>query len=224
MGDAGVGKQPLQVRLEQRGEVAQDHRRDRDGHEHRAPLRRELRQREREHAEQPGERADLRHDRHERRDGQRRALVDVGRPGVERHQRGLETEPDRQQRDPDAEQRRERRLRDRRQVDRAGRPVDQRDPVDEERGRERPEQQVLQPGLLRPPAVARQRRQRVQREAQDLQPEEQDDQVAARPHEDRARRAEQEERVVLPRRQAEPLEIDRSEQHREPRARRARRA
>ena len=49
-------------------------------------------------ADEQRDRGDLRRDREERGDRRRRALIDVGRPHVERHRRAFEGEPDRRRR------------------------------------------------------------------------------------------------------------------------------
>ena len=118
----------------------------------RAPLRLERLERRQEHADERRERRRLHAGGHERGHDRRRPFVGVRRPHVERHGGHLEREPDRQQ--PDAEQRQRRRRVPRpattapgsicsRRVEPAT-AIRERDPVEEERARERSEQEVLE--------------------------------------------------------------------------------
>ena len=138
------------------------------------------------------ERGGLRGRGHERGDRRRRALVDVGRPHVERRGRDLEAEPDQEQRETDEQHavveqhdlREE--LRDPGEVRRAGRAVDERDAVEEHRRRERAEQEVLEAGLLRREPAAVERGEHVQRDRQDLERQEDGDEVVGRRHQHHA--------------------------------------
>jgi hypothetical protein len=102
---------------------------------------------------------------------------------VERHQRGLEQQADRDHRQADVEQHDiVRRLAhgpvDLCELDAARVPVDHRDAEQEERRRERAEQEVLDRGLLREqPAPAGQRAEQVQRQREDLQRDEHRQQI-----------------------------------------------
>ena len=212
VGDAGVGQEPLQVCLKQRGEVAQDHRDHGDRRQHRPPDAGEVGQREGKDPEQPGERPHLGHDRHERRDRERGALVDVRRPGMEGDERSFERQPDREERDPGAEEPGGPRRPDLAEIDRPGRPEYERDPVGKKGGGERAEEQVLQAGLQRPPASPRDGRQDVQGEAQDLEAEEKRDQRSAGRHHHRPHGRQQEQRVVLARREPHPGQVRGGEQ------------
>ena len=84
---------PLDALLRERGEVADDERRDGEHGDRDRPDLRLLGERGHEHAEHDDERRRLRRRRHERRHRGRRALVDVRRPHVERRRRRLEGEP-----------------------------------------------------------------------------------------------------------------------------------
>ena len=101
-------------------------------------------------AQQGGERADLDDRGHEAGHRRRRPLVDVGRPEVEGHRGDLEGEADEQQRAAGVQETRAKNhvgaeeVRDRRQVRRSGRPVDQGGAVDEDRRGEPAEQEVLE--------------------------------------------------------------------------------
>ena len=77
-----------------------------------------------------------------------------------------------------------------------GRPVGHRDPVQEERRGERPQQEVLHRGLVAPPAA--EPGQHVQRQRQDLQRDEHDDQVVRGRDQHHPGRREQHERIELP--------------------------
>ncbi len=94
MGDRGVGQQALDVVLQQGEQVAGDHRGGGDDGEdepHRV-VRREAHVAE--VAQQQGEHGALGDGGHEGRHRRRRALVDVGRPHVERHDAELEADAD----------------------------------------------------------------------------------------------------------------------------------
>ena len=141
------------------------------------------------------ERTDLDDRGHEAGDRRRRPLVDVGRPEVERHRRDLEGEADEQQgaagveqagaqQDVPAEE-----VRDRRQVRRARRAVDQGRAVDEDRRGEPAEQEVLQRGLRGRRAMPVEGDEHVEADREDLEAEEDDDQVVRLGHQHRARRS-----------------------------------
>ena len=88
--DRGPGEQALERGLAERADVADDDRDRRQRGERRRPVALRVEQRDVEEAQEHAERGGLRGHRHERRDRRRRALVDVGRPLVERRDRGLE--------------------------------------------------------------------------------------------------------------------------------------
>ena len=109
------------------------------------------------------ERGDLRRRGHERGHGRGRALVDVGRPHVERRRRGLEREPDDDHREPGDEQERasasSRGGGDVREAELAGRAVDER-AAEEQRppSRTLPTIRYSEPGLERAGSVDRRSR------------------------------------------------------------------
>ena len=78
---------------------------DGDGPHHRPPVPGQPAERHVEDPQQRAERRDLGARGHERGHRGRRALVDVRRPGVERHGADLEQQADAEQRDPDVQQR-----------------------------------------------------------------------------------------------------------------------
>ena len=134
-----------------------------------------------------------------------RALVDVGRPLVERRDGRLEGEPGDDQRDAGQQQRvgRGRPCRpiavgDRVELHRAGGAVDQRQAVEQRRRADRPDHEVLEPGLERRAPAQLGGAQHVERDRQQLDADEQRDQVlgAAASSDHAGDRAEQ-HRVVL---------------------------
>ena len=203
LGDARPGQQPLERALGDRPDVA-DHDRHRGQRgQRRRPL--ELRQAQRGHeqAQEDRERGRLGRHGHERRDGGRRALVDVGRPLVEGGHRGLEGEADGGKRDAREQERvgdahaLAHRGPDSVQLRRAGGSVDQRQAV-EQRGRaHRPDHQVLEAGLQRGPAPQLGRAQHVERDREQLEAHEEHDQVLGAGQDHHAGDRRQQERVVL---------------------------
>ena len=170
---------------------------------HRAPVPLGAAEADVEHAQQGAEGGDLRAGRHERRHRRRRALVDVGRPGLERHRADLEQQADGQHGQAEEQQplvaaggrRRDEHLAE---VDAARVAVEQRDAVEEERGGERAEQEVLHGGLLREQAAtAGEAGHEVQRQRQDLERDEHEQQVVRRREQHHPAEAEHRERVDL---------------------------
>ena len=156
------------------------------------------------HVEQPQqdpERRRLRRHRHERGDRRRRALVDVRRPLVERRDRRLEREAGDDQRERGQEQRvvahLADRVRDRGEVGRAGRAVEQREPVEQHRRAERADDQVLEARLERVLAPQLGRAQHVERDREQLEADEQRDEVRRAREHDHPEHGEQQQRVVL---------------------------
>ena len=94
MGDARVGEHPLDVSLDDGDHVAEGLRGDGDDTGRQNPARRDLEEvHALHHSQQDDEGGALRHHRQERGDRRRRALVDVGSPGVAGNERELESEP-----------------------------------------------------------------------------------------------------------------------------------
>ena len=138
--------------------------------------------------------------RHESGDRRHRSLIDVGRPEVKWHGRHLERQPDQQQRRADENQGIDRLLahgrecgRDAAQVEAPGGAVNQRHAVQDEPGRERAEQEILQRSLDRVNLIARQSRQDIEADGEDLEAEEQGEEVFARRHHGHAGDGEQDE-------------------------------
>ena len=183
MRDRRVRQHPLHVGLGEPEDRADRHRDDRDHPDHRPPVPPGGGEGDVEHPQDRAERRHLRAGRHQRGHRRRRALVDVRRPGVERRRAGLEQQPDQQQREAEEEQQvvllaAGRRLQDLRQVDRVGVAVQQGDAVQEERGRERAEQEVLDRRLLgQQPAPPGQPAEQVERQREHLERDEHEQQV-----------------------------------------------
>ena len=129
------------------------------------PLRRQLREPRDEDARERREGGRLDGDGHERGHDRGRALVDVGRPGLERDQRHLEAEADQQERHAEQHERLERpagdRVGDHVEPRAAGGAVEERHAVEQEPARERAEQEVLHRRLVRAQVAAQQPRQHV---------------------------------------------------------------
>ena len=98
MGDTGIGQHPLDVALHDGQHVADDHRQDGQHPEHDVERLVERQDGHRD-ADKGGERAGLGPGGHEGRDGGRRAFINIGRPGVERHDGRFEAQADDQQGD-----------------------------------------------------------------------------------------------------------------------------
>ena len=137
--------------------------------------------------------------------GRRRALVDVGRPEVERHGGDLEAEPDEEQGDAgehegvvaldgDAAGQRGDHLGDVGGPDGA---VHEGDAVQQERRGEAAEDEVLDAALGAAGLAAVARGEDVERQRHRLQPDEQHDQVVRRRHHDAARRGDEQQGVDL---------------------------
>ena len=127
------------------------HRGDRDEHDDLLPLRRDLGKRRDRRAHEHRDRGDLRRGGEERRHRRRRALVDVGRPHVERHGRDLEAEAREQEHEAESEPDAALPggLRDAGEAHRAGEAVDQRGAIEQHPGRQRAEHEVFQARLGR---------------------------------------------------------------------------
>ena len=103
------------------------------------------------------------------------------------------------------------------EVGRAGPAVDERDAVEEHRRRERAEQEVLEPGLLRRGAAAVERGEHVQRDREDLERQEDRDEVVGRRHQHHAGGRAQHQREVLGPFEVLAFQVARREQQREQR-------
>jgi hypothetical protein len=142
---------------------------------------------------------------------------------VERHRRDLESEPDQQEAQAERRHRREGRagqpLADERQIRGTGSAEDEGDAVQQERGGERADQEVLERGLRRGAPEAVVARQDVDGDRHHLQPQERDDQVLGGGQEHHAHGGEQHQDVVLRGEQALAIEVAQGVQHRRRRGR-----
>ena len=150
--DRRVGEQALDVPLRERGDVADRERGDRDPGDRPRPELLVARERRHEHPVGDDERHHLRRRAHERGHRRRRALVDVGRPHVERRRRGLEREPGDDHRQPEHEQRvvRVPGGGDRVEAELAGRAVDERRAEEQHRRADAPMIRYLSPASSEP--------------------------------------------------------------------------
>ena len=147
-------------------------------------------------AHEDGDAGDLGRGGKERRDRRRRALVDVGRPHVERHRGNLEAEADEQKHDaedqPDAALPAPR-FGDAGEVHRAGEAVNQRGAVQQHAGRQRAEDEIFQARLGRFEVVAVRGGDHVERQAHQLEPEIERDQIGGGNQHHHAQRRQQHE-------------------------------
>ena len=132
----------------------------------------------------------------------RRALVGVGRPGVEGHGRDLEGEPDDHEHDGHAHDRHRvvhgvDLVADLHEHGGAGEPVDQRHAVEHDRRGEDTHQVVLETGLVAAQVALAPGGEHVGRDRQQLEGDEDRDQVAGRGHDHHAEHRRQQEDVVL---------------------------
>ena len=203
MRDGGVREHPLHVALGHRHDRADGHGEDRDDPQHRLPAPAVGAEGDVEEPQHRAERRRLGGRGHERRHGGRGALVDVGRPGLERHGADLEEQPDGQHAHADEQQGLvggvvADGVVDLAEVHRAGVAVDERHAVEEEAGGEGTEHEVLERGLLaQQPAPTGEAAQQVQRQRQHLERDEHRQQVARRREQHHAEDREQQQRVDL---------------------------
>ncbi len=130
----------------------------------------------------------------------RRALVDVGRPHVERRRRDLEREPDEDHREPADEEELVRLARGRGDLDEAelaGGAVDEGRAEEQDRRAEAPHDQVLEPRLERRDPVDADRDEDVERDREPLEPEEEREQRVRLEEEAHSGDGGEEQRVVL---------------------------
>ena len=166
-------------------------------------------------AEERAEGRRLRAGGDERRHRGRRPLVDVGRPLVEGHGRGLEPEPDQEERQAREDHRvagrarRRQRRAEAREVGRARRAVEERDPVQEEAAGEGAEQEVLQRGLVALGPGPEGAGEDVEGQRHELEREEDDEEVRPGRHQHHADGGEEDQRVVLAGLHAEARQIAR---------------
>ena len=176
--------------------AAEDHRGDRDQDDQLLPRSQQMAERRRHDAHQQRHRRDLRRGGEERGDRRRRALIDVGRPHVERHGRDLEEQAGKNEHHADDQpgrcrRRRGQQLGELREIHRAGEAVDQRDAIQQQARGERAEDEILQPGLGRAQLVAREGGQHVERQRLQFEPEIQRHHVGRRDHQHHADDGEQ---------------------------------
>ncbi len=152
-----------------------------------------------EDAQQRGEARDLGARGHEGGDRGRRALVDVGRPHVERDSRDLEAESHQDERRANGQEQDRGRggSEDARQAGGPGRAEDQRDAVDDKSRREGAEQEVFDARFLGCHHFAVEGREHVERDGEQFEGEEDDDEVRGLHHQHHAGHAEKQEDVVF---------------------------
>ena len=188
MVDRAVGEHALHVGLHDGEHRADDHREGGDGEHDRLPVDAVGAEGQVEDAEQAGEAGDLHAGGHPRHARARRPLVHVGGPEVERHRRDLEGEAHEQQREAGQHQAGVgedgggEEARDVDEVRGPGAAVGERDPVEEERGAERAQHEVLHAGFLRGDLAQVHGGEHVHGDGEDLEAEEHHDEVVGRRH------------------------------------------
>ena len=215
MADRGIGHQPFEVALADGGEGAKHHRGDRDEGEDLAPVVGDAGKGGDHDPNQDRHRGDLGRGGEERRHRSRRALVDVGRPHMKRHDGNLERQPHQNEHQP--EQHADARMimhgvRNRAEGDRAGIAVDQRHPVEHHARRQGAEDEIFEAGFRRAQVMAAIGRDHVERQAHQLETEVERDEVIGRDQHQHAEGGnEDEDREFEP---ADPLlthELDRQQ-------------
>ena len=195
--DRGIGHQALDVRLADRREGAEHHGRDGDENDDLLPVDRDRLERLGHDANEHRHGRHLGRGREEGRHRRRRALVDVGRPHVERH--GGDLEGDAGQHEDEAENQAERgavrleRGGDLRKLDMSREAVDQRHAVEQHARRQSPEHEILQAGLRRADALAIDGGDDVERERLQFEAEIERDEAVGRNHEQHAERGQHQE-------------------------------
>src|ERR1035437_2744441 len=184
--DGTVGQHAFDVGLQQRGEIADTHGRQRAGPHQRLPAVADGVESGDENAQEDGEGSGLRSGGEERGDGGRRALVDVGRPYLEGRGGDFEGQSDEHQGGGDGQDGVgclvQNGAANQQQVDAAGGAVDQRHAVQEEGGGEAAEQEILERRLVRALIVAQIAGQDIARDGGDLEANEDHDQVVRGGH------------------------------------------
>ncbi len=182
--DRAVGEEALDVGLGDGQDRTDHHRQGRDRRDADLPVPPVGADADVGEAQDGAEGRELGAGRHEPGDGGGGALVGVGGPRVERHGADLEEQADegeddtREQQPLEVAGGRGDRRGDGLEVARAGVAVEERGAEEEERARERPEEEVLQRGLLRQQATAAgQAGHDVERQREDLEPDEHRDEV-----------------------------------------------
>ncbi len=204
MGDARIGEHPLDVRLHDADDRAQDHRQASDDRQHGDPLGLQRLEGREEDAHEGRERGGLHCRRHEGGDDRGRPLVGIGRPHVERHGGYLEREANRQQAHRQQGERggltgaqaRER-FADLVDAGGTGERESERDAVEKKRAREGTEQEIFEGGLRAPRTVAADPREDVNGEREDFQSEEDHEQVSRGRHHHHSADREERQRIVL---------------------------
>ena len=138
-------------------------------------------------AHEHGDAGDLGRGGEEGGDRRRRALIDVGRPHMERHRRDLEAEAGEQENEPEHQAQMSgtraalgRRLGDAGKAHRAGEAVDQRRAVKQHARGQGAQDEIFEPRLGRAHGIAIDGGDHVEREAHQLEPEIERDQVGRR--------------------------------------------
>ena len=200
--DRRVRQHPLEVRLGDRREVAEQHRADRKQHQHLLPVGGQADHAFDEQPDRDRERGELGRAADQERRRRGRALVDIGHPHVERHGAELEAEAGD---DEDRAQNQHRPvdlavgdgLEDVGDRERAGRAVHHGQAVEEKAARQRTEHEVLHRRFGRRAVVPAHRDDRVQAQRHQLEAEVDDQEVVGREHDQDAQEREHREREQL---------------------------
>ena len=222
VGDSRIGEQAFDVALGQRDHVAEAHRQDGERGDRGAES---IRHSGLEHGRQDPVEDDqaraLGRDRQVGDGGRRHALVDVGRPRVERRERHLESETDQQKQEPERHERIRSQVgaREGGDPDAARLSEEERDPVERERRSERSGQEILQAGLRGGPDPSEERGQHVERERESFEADENHQQIEAARQEKDSEVSPEQQGVELALRLTDPLQVRSGGQDRDGRRR-----
>ena len=200
MGDAGIGQEALEIVLHKRHETAERHRHHRNDRDD-DPGVRGCDQRVEEHPQDHREPRRLGAHRHEGGDRRRRAFIDVRHPHVERHRADLEDQPrddeDHRQQQSGIERIAGHRRSHPVQLRRAGEPVDQRNAVKENPGRDPAKDHVFQRRFVRPPLLPQEAGQHIGAERHQFEAHIDRQEVGRRGHDHHSRKREEQQDIVF---------------------------
>lgn len=213
--DGRICEHALHVVLHDRHDVAADHRDGGENGQKREPHAAQRREYRQDEAQEHGESRRLRPHGEERGDRRGRSLVDVGRPHVERYHRQLEEDAGKDERHADDAERREelRAAHDRRKAQAARRAVDEADAEEEDRGRRRAQDEVLDRRLARKRIALAESDEHIEGDRHKLQPDVKREEVVRRSHDAHAEHGEDEDRVELRTRTQKPFNIVARKEH-----------
>ena len=188
------------LRLADRGEGSQHHRCNRNEYDDLLPFMGNAGKCHNGGTREDGNAGNFRRSGEESGDRRRRSLVDVRRPHVEGHRGNLEAKADEQEHKAEYETNTRAALRclgNPGKIDGAGEAVDQRSTIEQHPRRKRAKDEIFQTCLGRPHVFAIGRCDHIERQAHQLQPEIERDQIGGRDQHQHAKRREQEQCAVF---------------------------